>query len=274
MWYKLTFIEQCLFLLVILWPVIVWISIYLAECTIDGFWIWMYDNAPDKVLIEGKTYNVGNTNNTGNFLTHQSGNKTTPAKKVLRGGGLTGLVAGERLKPPRAHFFGRMSGMHVQLDGEYDISVLNQFELAHWKRVCARKENKEAKEPAIATKIKKITGLTDIDAQNRRTAVDLGIIPGNTSKLAQKRLDFSILPIKTSKNPHFPDLDDTPVVDLDAVENLDLATAVDEAVAHERAKAGIDTSGVAGHDGTTFQEEEVLDLTDAFAQAMGGEPIE
>ena len=44
------------------------------------------------------------------------------------------LLAGERERPPRAEFFGKMDGKPVSEQGMYEEGYLNEFERKHWQQ--------------------------------------------------------------------------------------------------------------------------------------------
>ena len=44
------------------------------------------------------------------------------------------LLAGERERPPRAEFFGKMDGKPVSEEGMYEERYLNEFERKHWQQ--------------------------------------------------------------------------------------------------------------------------------------------
>ena len=56
----------------------------------------------------------------------------------------TGLVAGERVNPPRAVFFGRLDGEAREIAGPWEEKYLNTFELTYWKK-------QKALKPALET---------------------------------------------------------------------------------------------------------------------------
>jgi len=282
MWYKLSIAEQVIFLVITLWPLFFWVSRYLMECTIDGFWAWLFDNGQREDTTADKTYNCGNTSIKRVLLPKQTENKNTYVNKTKRGGSVSGLVAGERKSPPRAQFFGRLDGKKVKAVGEYDLTVLNQYELAHWKRVCRQKRQQLDNVPDIATKIKKITGLDNIEELNRETAAEMGIIDGETGEITEKGKKIG----KMGAQKHFPDYENDDTIDLDAEDCVPVAQAVNEFIAAEkkRRKAlkeqkdrdSVDTSGVTSEevdklleDDPGFELDPELDLTEGFASFMG-----
>jgi hypothetical protein len=74
------------------------------------------------------TYNLGN--NINKTTTMQQ--NTSVARKVNKVVNKTTLLAGEREKPPRAAFFGRLDGQPLESLGSYEEQWLSPFELSHW----------------------------------------------------------------------------------------------------------------------------------------------
>lgn len=84
-------------------------------------------------------YGIGNTAAQNTYNSTNNTNNTTylapkPKKSYIgRWGAKTdGLLAGEKKKPPRAEFFGRLNGSPVSSQGKYVERYLNQYEYGYW----------------------------------------------------------------------------------------------------------------------------------------------
>ncbi len=232
MFYKLTLFKQFLFVLVVGAPGWIWLATYICKCTIDNFSGWM-SQVDEPYSVNGAgTYNTGENANKTKAVVSSMLPKQNLTTKWKRGSSVTGLIAGEREKPPRAHFFGRLGGKKIKEHGAYDESVLTYYEKEHWEKVKAGKLPKPVKTVAKGDKAKQIVTEYDLQQQNLAEAVRMGFMQNSKGESAENRRKFTETDVEKRQmagNSNFPDIDDD-TIDLAAEGNIDLSKAVDDAV--------------------------------------------
>lgn len=92
-------------------------------------------------VLVGTSINYNTTweeNSRPSVYNYNNGSMVEKAKKVISTRSV--LMDGEREKPPRAEFFGRLNGISTVKLGPYEEKFLNYYEFTHWKSQNARKE--------------------------------------------------------------------------------------------------------------------------------------
>lgn len=280
MWYKLTFGQQLYFLIVIGWLPIAFVLKYLAMRCIDGYSYWMglggltdYKDKPGT-----KTYNCGNPNNTGQFVTKPSQHKQTFSDSWKRKQSVTGLLDGEREMPPRAHFFGRLDGKPVKKYGRWHVELLNCYEKQHWLSTQGQKPAVKPEDTEIGSKIAGIIGKTSLQQQNLDTARKMGLFEGknaengqNTEELAKKTTEkpqkgFELVVWEGHTGTWY--LDGRIALDKEFIKRIRLDRVTGLHVG-EVSEAYAGNMRAAEEDALVLDEE--LDLTEGFVRAMGRE---
>jgi hypothetical protein len=278
LWYKLTWLQQGLFLFIVGFPVFALIITWIARCCFDGMSEWLgyskwfdygYERRKDK------TYNVGNANNTGTFTNKAD----TPAKKKYyavneygRDNSVSGLLQGERETPPRATFFGREGGKPLNSQSELEPEWLNSFELAHWERQQKQNDPNRAQDTENKGKTAQNRHFPDIEAQNIETAEKLGIIDRkkakklqNSSILGRTTVYWSVGERKWYLDTIIPVPRKHVLTSMwkGGVQTGEITTVMAELL---RDRYEDEQDGL-------LQDKE-LDLTEAFAQGLGGCPLD
>lgn len=122
MWYELSGAHKAAFLLVMLWPLIVWA----ATCILREI---------ERSIAPVYPRDVYNPNKNHTVIVPNTHTNNGVVNKVKRTVSTSGLLDNERKKAPKATFFGKMDGEEVHSEGPYEPKYLNTFEKQHWDRI-------------------------------------------------------------------------------------------------------------------------------------------